>query len=639
MLTYLPRRSPGSGSRGSRHTTASATTTVDVESSLHSLPPLPLPFTTSPLADPLPDPHPLPADVYGDSSPCDRYQTLPRPYGEMRQQAFFRAHLGRRTRLRRCTSSALAKIVHGCAVAALVTWSARIFLPFPLGLVRDDTICIRPVICARSLPAGWLLAVSHCSGYAMYPSLALVFLAKSRTLVGLVERSVLSICIPRGYAQAAHAYCGRWLVFCACVHTAGHLSRWLLQSQLYYLFGDGDGLALGSSGFTGMLSISMLLVTVAAMSRCHAGLPYGVRKLLHVGLPYLLAVTMMYHARLTWLPYVIGVSAAATLLDRIAACCFRIHKVESKVHAVPDDHPRGDGSMLTFRPTGRLATALQKSAPGAFVTLNVLPYSVLEYHPFSVHRIDHDTWGAYIQCTGDWTSRLFEDAQRAGRVSSDATAMTARPSPFDFRQSSHFFAAGCMVTEPESSPCSSAFLTPNSINIATGSCFLPLLSFAHAVADERVLVRRLDIVWITRSASQLELFLTMLRELSPNTLLLIYYTGPKSQLHPLARRLAIRNTLTPGRPAFYFGQPDVLRLSTSLINRHSEPHPASFDHFRPPSPASGGLAAPPPSLSLPSQRQLHEWSITYQGEVAAIARSLVRFTKAVNVQLHLDSNR
>lgn len=351
---------------------------------------------------------------------------------------------------------------------------------------------LRTVVAATPLQMV-LLAISRCSAYFIYPCLILIFTTKFRATCEAVAQSPLGM-FTYDDLHELHVFCGMTCMKDGCLHTTMHLTRWLLQGNIYLL-------VKSPTGISGLISLICILLIAVPMGKewFRSRIRYETRKYIHY-LFVVFCVAMAFHAPVSGFPnggfcaIVFPTLILWWILDYSYVLFYMTERIGTSVfHVLPT------GVQLTMKVSDRFRNV---ATDGGYCYINLPWISTSQWHAYSLFEnpASPEERQVFMQKTGDWTTDVLQALQRD----------THRP---------------IWICGPFSSPYDNAAESDNQILVAGGIGITPAISVMRKHQE----TRRSNLIWACRDPHMLEFFCKH-GEFSRRGWNMIFYTG-KQALH------------------------------------------------------------------------------------------------------------
>ena len=443
--------------------------------------------------------------------------------------------------------------------------------------------CPKPTLCATVGVELALLVVSRLTAFAMYVTLALVFLSKCHALHFVLERRV-GYTIPFEGLHDFHARTGGAFAALGLAHTAAHLVRWGLRGEL--------GFCGGLAAQTGIIAMAAMLLVVSAFAcACvRRRLSFETRRALHWCFVVVLVALVFHAPRCNWL---VPCLAGVWVLDwvyQLVRCTYKIEGEDVHFLRLPDG-----GVQLRWRnPPGF------NPVPGNYVKIHLpwlesadgRPVGEAEpWHCFSVYmadataegssdlRADEESVDSLPDLHDDEKLRLTEALHAkeddvalslvdGGGPEFATTHVLVMPvggwtKALDHAvQDGHGIHRALWVRGPYVSPYASASAFAHLILIASGIGITPALGVLGQFSQGRSGVRPSFVLWSTRSLALVKFFAPLLKDAQ---CALIFYTGKEeltaAALLRIKKRTGGRCFVLPQRADFVA---EAARIVTSF---------------------------------------------------------------------------
>ena len=425
--------------------------------------------------------------------------------------------------------------------------------------------------------------LSRLTAFAMYVTLALVFLSKCHALHFVLERRV-GYTIPFEGLHDFHARTGGAFAALALAHTATHLVGWGLRGEL--------GFCGGLAAQTGIIAMAAMLLVVSAFAcACvRRRLSFETRRALHWCFVVVLVALVFHAPRCNWL---VPCLAGVWVLDwvyQLVRCTYKIEGEDVHFLRLPDG-----GVQLRWRnPPGF------NPVPGNYVKIHLpwresadgRPVGEAEpWHCFSVYmadataegssdlRADEESVDSLPDLHDDEKLRLTEALHAkeddvalslvdGGGPEFATTHVLVMPvggwtKALDHAvQDGHGIHRALWVRGPYVSPYASASAFAHLILIASGIGITPALGVLGQFSQGRSGVRPSFVLWSTRSLALVKFFAPLLKDAQ---CALIFYTGKEeltaAALLRIKKRTGGRCFVLPQRADFVA---EAARIVTSF---------------------------------------------------------------------------
>jgi hypothetical protein len=388
---------------------------------------------------------------------------------------------------------------------------------------EDGVILHEGILRAGTAETNWqlfCLGAAKVAAFAMYPTIALVFISKCRATIGFLGSSPVVMYMFKD-SHHLHVYSGHFIFWSGLIHSLFHILRWADQGNMYLLVQNRGGL----SGLVAL--IFLLFICIPMMFQFfRRRITFENRKFLHYGF-YGMAIALAFHAPPSALPtggfcaYVFPILLGWYTLDLLFVIFFMTEKVTTPIVQVL---PTGVHMAMT------VSNKFHARGNHGGIAYICLPWvSRNQWHAFSLYENNHTEMQreVFMSTTGDWTEQVHKEFQRN----------TVRP---------------VWIQGPFLTPYSNAESYGNQIMVASGIGITPALSIIRAHKESR----RTNLIWAVRDPNMLEFYLehSYLDHTGWN---LIFYTG-NEPLNPALEELNTNVRIIKGRPKLAAVIPNVI---------------------------------------------------------------------------------